>query len=368
MLYFPERDNQRRIPTEKKGHTKYGPQGLYSQASFDRLELPDELRQPLVDTANHAICRSTWSSYKTSAKMLDKCLTEHGEVLTLPISQRQTTLFIAWLLKRNLSTSTIQTYISGIKTLHLVQGVTPPTIRTPFLHHVLVGKQNQEMIKKREGVHRTRLPMTQASMKLLKKELLTSNLNNFDRSCYWATATIALAGGFRISELLCPAPHTFDPNFSLLHKDIKLITSESPRCIQITLRREKTNKTHLSTVVDIFESKSDICPYRAISKYFTLNTDSQENLPAFRLSTGANFTSRMLNAFIKDKLNPHVRVNGYLSGHSFRSGLCSILGSAGFNDDELKSAGRWSSSAFEFYSKLPRMQRRKLAKNISNIL
>ena len=300
--------------------------------------------------------------------MLDKCLAEHREVLTLPISQRQSTLFIAWLLKRNLSTSTLQTYISGIKTLHLVNGVTPPTIRTPALQHIITGKQNQEMIEKREGIKKTRLPMTQSTMKLLKKELLSSPLTDLDKACHWATATIALAGGFRISELLCPSPNTFDPNFSLLASDVKLVEEGTSRCLQITLKRGKTNNSHLATVVDIFESKSCICPIRAFYKYKKLANLQSDNLPAFRLSSGANFTSRMLNSFIRERLNPHVKVNGFLSGHSFRIGLCSLLGSAGYSDSELMDAGRWSSSAFEFYSKLPRTRRLQLAKSISEIL
>ena len=300
--------------------------------------------------------------------MLDRCLTEHGEVLTLPISPRQTTLFVAWLLKRNLSSGTIQTYISGVKTLHLVKGVTPPEIRTPLLQHILGGKKNQELIDKREGLKKTRLPMTPPMMKILKKELLAANLSNLDKACHWAVATIALAGGFRISELLCPSPNTFDPNFSLLNNNIKLVTRGSADCIQITLKREKTNKSHLSTVVDIFASGSSICPVRAYSKYDRLSSHQQPNLPAFRLSSGANFTNKMLNTFLKNKLNPHVRANGFLSGHSFRTGLCSLLGRAGYSDKDLKSAGRWSSSAFEFYSKLPRTKRIQLAKNISELL
>ena len=39
------------------------------------------------------------------------------------------------------------------------------------------------------------------------------------------------------------------------------------------------------------------------------------------------------------------------TGHSFRSGLLTLLQSAGFSDDEIKIWGRWVSTAFQLYTR-----------------
>ena len=104
------------------GRTKYGPEGLYNSSSFENLNLPEEVRQTLATTANQAICVKSWSSYRTAISMLDRCLSEFGEEFTLPLTDRLTSLFVGWLLQRNLSVSTIRAYLSGVRTLHITRG------------------------------------------------------------------------------------------------------------------------------------------------------------------------------------------------------------------------------------------------------
>lgn len=297
--------------------------------------------------------------------MLERCLADHNEALSLPLTERQTNLFVAWLLEKDLAESTIQAYISGIRTFHLVNGFQPPIFRSPQLQHVLTGKKNQDNIRKRTNNKKFRLPMTLCTMKLLKKKIISSSLNNTDKTCLWATCTLALSGGFRIHELLCRKPKQFDPNFCLLHKDITLDQST----IRILIKSDKTNKTHKATMVDIFQTDSGNCPVRAYKKYISLAKYLEDDLPAFRTSDGAALTGRHLNSFLKKELNPSINIsNGYFSSHSFRIGLCSILAHNGLTEPELKAAGRWSSSAYERYIKMTRTTRMNLAHKISSIL
>lgn len=58
---------------------------------------------------------------------------------------------------------------------------------------------------------------------------------------------------------------------------------------------------------------------------------------------------------------------GSITSHSFRSGVTTTLGQAGFSDGDLKQVGRWSSRAFESYLKLPRTKRREMATAIGNL-
>ena len=70
---------------------------------------------------------------------------------------------------------------------------------------------------------------------------------------------------------------------------------------------------------------------------------------------------------LKKFFKPYISY-GTLTGHSFRSGLSSLLGEAGFSDDEIMALGRWSSSAFLRYIKLGRMKRCRNAEKISGWL
>ena len=50
--------------------------------------------------------------------------------------------------------------------------------------------------------------------------------------------------------------------------------------------------------------------------------------------------------------------------HSFRIGMASMLGALGYDDDDVKAVGRWSSRAFEEYLMLPRTKRIAMAKKL----
>ncbi len=65
------------------------------------------------------------------------------------------------------------------------------------------------------------------------------------------------------------------------------------------------------------------------------------------------------------------RLDGYVENpedifctHSFRIGTASMLGSLGFDDEDVQAVGRWSSRAFEEYLMLPRTKRIAVAKKL----
>jgi hypothetical protein len=58
---------------------------------------------------------------------------------------------------------------------------------------------------------------------------------------------------------------------------------------------------------------------------------------------------------------------GYFATHSFRIGLASMLGQAGFADQDIMVSGRWSSRVFEIYIKLARTKQRVMQEKINNL-
>ena len=356
------------IPQEKPGSTKYGPSGLFTPESFTTFTTNPELAQSLSNLANHSLTKKTWSSYATAGRMLKTCCSESNLPLTYPLSDSTILSFIAWLNNRGLKASTINSYLAGIRQIHLTLGLTPPMIRSELVNQLLSGKKKLDFCSNNSTP--TRLPITPNLLRLTKVAISKDSLNKVDMRSFWFLCTLGFFGSFRMGELLGSSTKTFDPNFTLLKKDIILnstvINNKKLSFLEIRLKSSKCSPTN-STLVDIYPTNNDICPVKAFIKW-NKSSIVLPNSPAFQLSSGLLITKELFNKklhiWLSDYIDPTI---GVITGHSFRAGLVSILSSAGFQDSDLKSIGRWSSRAFLLYTKLPRTKRLAMAQALGNM-
>ena len=298
--------------------------------------------------------------------MLHLCCTEKDLPLTFPINQNIILVFIAWADSRGLCASTINSYLSALRQLHLSLDIPIPVIRSDLVHQILLGKKNSDSSAPK---HRPiRIPVTPSILRILKLKIrLDNDLPQADKLVYWLVCTLAFHGSFRMGELLSKSPISFDPRYSLLGRDVNLkktlINSQPYNFLEISLSSTKTSTTS-TTIIDVFSTNSDICPIRAFNKLPT----AQPDLPFFRLSNGKSLTPSVLNLNLRKWLGDTLDFSKTtVSGHSFRAGLVSVLGSLGFADDDIKSVGRWSSRAFLLYTKLPRTRRLAMAKALGDL-
>jgi len=179
----------------------------------------------------------------------------------------------------------------------------------------------------------------------------------------------AFAGGFRIGKLLSKHEATFDPDFTLLAKNLSVSNDKRGKTtIHVHLKCPKETKSAAPTVVDVFQSDGDICPVKAFLTWSKLRPKNQ-NEPLFRFDNGTPLTGTRMNRLIDQLLNPYVDKNiGKFNAHSFRIGLASMLANAGLPDDELQAMGRWSSRAFEVYLKLKRTKQMTVGKKVTESL
>ena len=56
-----------------------------------------------------------------------------------------------------------------------------------------------------------------------------------------------------------------------------------------------------------------------------------------------------------------------VTAHSFRQGLATWMAEQGSTTEEIQSAGRWTSSAYELYVRGPRLTRVKLAQRLVDV-
>lgn len=358
------------IPRAEKGF-KYGNKGLHSQDSLQHLELPAPMSLVIAELLNHSLAAGTWSSYRTVGNLLGKCQAQTATIMDFPLTTRSVIIFVHWLFEtRKVTSNTANSYLSGLRYLHLLKGVDIPVLRPVIIEQLIKGKKNLENIEKRQNQKPVRAPVTLTSMKLLKIEIKNWNSSRFNKAMVWTVCTTAFAGCLRIHELLCKKVDAFDPDFTLLKSDIKLNKTDYKgtciKVIQLRLKSPKEDRVGKGKIIDVYESEGPLCPVRAMERWSRLNNQTGEDLPAFRWEDGKCFTGKQLNKLLRRFLEPHLDYKQMkISSHSFRAGMATLLGTLGFGDEEIMAMGRWSSDAYLNYLKLPRTRRIEMAKKVA---
>lgn len=353
------------------GVTKYGANGLFSTNSFPgSLDL--KWKEYLAAVANHSLSKGTWSTYTTAGRMLQKCHNETNYSLSLPLNQEKLLVFVTWLLARKLTAKTINAYLSGLRQVHLAQGIPIPILRPSLIQQLLTGATNMDHIRNHLGQKPARLPVTPTIMKLFKLDLKDSNLTREMKRLVWAIATLCFNGAFRIHELLSRTSRQFDPNFTLLGRDVKLktikISNKNVTILQVKIKSPKTDRIGAGTIVDVYESGGPLCPLKAYTKWKAVSTHENKNLPQFIDDQGIPFTGKRFNTILKNSLGTYIDYSkGKITSHSFRAGIASLLGVLGYSEEDIQAVGRWSSRAYLAYLKLPRTRRLEMARSIGNL-
>lgn len=329
------------------------------------------MQESLQNLGNHGISQQTWSTYKTAERLLVKCCKERHIAYQLPITQDTILTFIHWLATaRQVKAGTINTYLAGIRQLHISKGIPPPVIKSELVSLITKGKHNMENRQARISNKKSRQPFTVPKMRILKHRLKQWDTSIEQQLLVWAVCTLAFCGAFRISELLSKLESTFDPAYTLLTEDIQLctVTVEGRReeAVQVLIKAPKESKIGKATIVDVYQASKHICPVKAFKKWRKVASHSESGQPAFRQANGTPLTGKKLNSILKERLTGFIDMSeGSLTSHCFRIGMASMLGQLGHGDDEIQAVGRWSSRAFEAYIKLPRTKRITMAKKLA---
>ncbi len=199
--------------------------------------------------------------------MLKKCGSETKIDMTLPLNEKQTLIFIDWLARvKSLKGSTINSYLAGLRQLHIATGLPAPELRSDLVKLVLKGISNANGIESRKKNWSSRLPLTVNSMLLFKKLINNSEFSYHDKALLWAVSTVAFAGAFRIHEILDKTESTFDPDFTLLTKDISLSLDAGQEVLHV----KPKCKTAAATIVDLYQNDGRLCPIKAFKNWMCL--------------------------------------------------------------------------------------------------
>ena len=354
-------------PAAEYGSTKYGGNNRRSMRMEGEM-LQDNVREQLEELYSYGLAKGTWSSYGTAERLIRTCFREKGIPLELPIEEGDILVFIHWLaFTRGLTGATIETYLSGIRQMHVTRGMEEHCFKTERVKLIIKGLKHRDTTEKRRAGEESRRPITMDILEKLKGRIANTDFAGRDQRMVWSVCSILFHGAFRVHELLCKKKSSFDPDFTLLEQDVILGEEEGREVIRFRIKAPKEEKTGKSVMVDVYETGTDICPVRAFRKWDKFRVPELD-MPVFRFSSGVPLTGQRLNEILRACLKGHVEGSEKLfSSHSFRAGAASHMAMLGCSDKEIKAVGRWSSRAFLEYVKLPRSQRAEVARRWGNM-
>ena len=347
--------------------------GGFTSASFKNYRLPTSIVSALVSAGIHSLAKSTWETYKTAERHLQRCEGDTGVKIRFPMDDRMILAYVGWLISvRKVSAVSIKKYLSGLRTVHLKNGCLPKNLRPDIVNSIIKGREQEEIKDKVP-----RLAMTIPVLKLLKKLITMSEWSLERKRRMWVVCCLAFHGSFRIHELLSKDKHSFDPTTTLLGRDVKLIKTtldgRSEEILVVHLKSPKEDHLGQGVRVELFSTDTFSCPVEAWKRWRSLVKGSPcPTKPVFTTEEETCMTGRIFNEEIKTFLGRFINYDhGKYLSHSFCSGMASMMASAGYRDEDIMRQGRWNSRAFLTYCKTGRAirlrEQRELARTLANI-
>ena len=317
-------------------------------------DAPVYLQNVASQMFNASIAAASARAYSSAASHVTRLEAELGRQFLWPLSAQDSNLLLVHLLSKGLKTSTVRSYLAGVRRLSLSHGVSSPTPQSDLAKSLLKGHENLARNPIQAVAEATHRPVSIPFLRLLghaMNRFWKGNLN--DKQCFWSISLFGFWGSMRIGEILCKETASFSPTSNLLGTDV---IHMSPSSLALWVRDPKIPKT-FGDVVEVWTTPSfpDVDPFKAFLTYWELRKKSPLSLPLFLKADGRIFTHSLFSSTLKALLSQYtleleLSVNTW-TGHSFRSGLPTLLQSAGFSDDEIKVWGRWVSTAFQLYTR-----------------
>ena len=281
-----------------------------------------------------------------------------------PLSKNSIQEFITWAaVVRKLKSNTIKSYLSSLNLAHKFRDLSGENCVGFTAKMLLRGIENLEFYV--DISKESRKAMSLPLLKLIGHELAKADWTVDKKVTVWAACTTAFFGSFRLGEILSKSKNV-TPAETLLWSD--MVFRDNSVTIHIRIPK---NRCPSGEFVDIFEFKNhNCCPVAALKSLKKLKTNPSSS-PVFFFSDFSPLTPLLLTNVIQSFLSPHIGQDAkFLSGHSFRSGIPSILSNCPdlANDEEIKLWGRWNSTSYKLYTRLHLEKKRAVFNKVVSVL
>ena len=195
----------------------------------------------------------------------------------------------------------------------------------------------------------SRLPITPTILTAIRNSLEQHHC--FDNTMLWAACCVGFFGFMRCGEFTVPTPSAYDSQKHLSVKDIAVDSHSHPTMVAITLRHSKTDQLGKGTTIHLGKTAASICPVAALLQYLAIRPPGDGHL--FITEQGIPLTKALFIQRVKDALGQAGMDTSRYKGHSFRIGAATTAAASGLNEGVIKTLGRWSSSAYQAYIRMP---------------
>jgi len=213
--------------------------------------------------------------------------------------------------------------------------------------------------------------MTVPLLRIIGHNLTKTGWSKVTVQSVWAASLVAFFGTFRMGELLAPHQSAIDGSSTLTWAGIKFREDGS---ILVHIKMPKMG-TEEGEFVDLFPfSDRSICPVLALRKQKLRQEEAGLGFsrdPVFALGRGKFLTVAKLNSILRILLKDQVDFKRDLvSCHSFRAGLPSLIAKHPelMSSEDIKGWGRWSSEAYQRYTRLRLDQKKTIFNKIARIV
>ena len=297
---------------------------------------PPAYHQVISEALSSSVAAKTKSSYSTAVRMLHRCQADISRIMTMPLTEQDVLCFVAYMQTRGVSEKTISSYLAGLRLATISLGYPCVSLLTPIVKQVLRGIKNKRADPRAAAKRKVRRAVTVHHLRLLGHSIGSSSMSPYMKNLVWAVSLTSFWGAFRVGELLSPKEE-IDLKSSCLVSVIKL---NSPT----------------GDVVEVFKiPDSALDPWSAMVTYLSCRRSRhgaalEEAL--FVDEDGKPFTRSRFNIILHKLLDPFVTDDrDSITGHSFRSGLATLMERSGMSPEAIKAWGRWSSTAYLLYCK-----------------
>ena len=269
------------------------------------------------------------------------------ELAPLPLSEDKLVCFVAKLGAEGLSASTLRGYLSGLRYQQLSLGMGNAHLASmATLQLVLRGVKRVQVGEGRRP--RIRLPITPAVL-LRLREAWKDSAYAHDSIMLWAACTVCFFGFLRSGEITVSVTDKWDAAGTLMLEDVALDDRENPRVAKLRIKASKTDQWRTGVDVFLGSTGNRLCPVMALLAYLVVW--GSEPGPLFRFASGAYLTRE---SFVKEVRAALSKAGVVSSEYCGRIGTATTAAALGLEDSLIKALGRWESSAYQLYVKLPR--------------
>ncbi len=272
--------------------------------------------------------------------------------------------------KKKLKAGSVRSYLAALSCLHRLRGWHDFEVKDTTINAILRGGTNLSLASGSFSSS-TRRVMTIPLLRLLGHRLKKSGWSQLTTQAVWSCSLLAFFGTFRMGELLAPGSFTIDPACTLTWANMKL-REDNSFLVHIRLPKMGTIEGEF---VDIFPlPDKSLCPVEALRKHKQLQVEAglgKKEDPVFALGQENYLTTRKFNEILRVVLTGVVDFKrDSISCHSFRAGLPSLISRHPdlMTSEDVKGWGRWSSEAYQRYTRLKFDQKKTIHNKIVEII